>query len=634
MIEVERYREAFTTEARELLARLSRSLLAWEKNPRDPSLLEECFRILHTLKGMAGAMGYERMATLAHTMEDTFSRAREGSLTPDPEMMDVLLRGVDLLGEAVEDSEGRVDPRSADSILSSLGAAKVSPKAQKGKRKESQTAPPPAFSGCSEVKVKLSEKTGFKAARAMVILKEVAKFGRIAGTRPEQAKIERSNFEFAFSIFLEGLSEEARLKARVGAIPEVEAVEISSESAPPKVPRPMDARAGEAMRVPVARLDALMNLVGELIVARENLRRIARDYRLFVLEEGLIRLTRVTTDLEQELMAARMVRAGDALERLPRLMRDQARTVGKEVDFTIEGSDIELDRTILDRVQEPLLHLLRNTLDHGIESPEERRGKGKPKNGKIRIGVQRTRDRVILTVADDGRGIDPAEVVKAAVQKGILSEAEAKKLSKGEIFELLGHPGFSTAQTVTQTSGRGVGLNAVRSMVASMGGRMTIDSNPGQGTSFILYLPLSLAVIRVLLVQVSGKPVAIPMSQVVENFRLLPKQVKPVRGREVFFRRDEVIPLVRLAERWGWNSSPLKQAARSGEAMTIMEIEAGGRKAGLVVERLLGQEEIAIVGLDRLFSSISEFTGVALLGAGKIALVLDAGGLLLSLEEE
>jgi two-component system, chemotaxis family, sensor kinase CheA len=319
------------------------------------------------------------------------------------------------------------------------------------------------------------------------------------------------------------------------------------------------------------------------------------------------------------------------LERLPRLLRDQARTLGKDVDFAIEGSDIELDRTILDRVQEPLLHLLRNALDHGIESVEERRRAGKPLYGKIRLIVQRTRDRVILTVADDGRGVDPSEVVRAAVRKGILSDGDSKKLTKDSILDLLGHPGFSTASTVTQTSGRGVGLNAVRTMIAAMGGRMSIDSKPGTGTSFTLFLPLSLAVIRVLLIQVGGRPIALPMSQVVESFLLRSLQIKPVRGREVFFRRDEVIPLVRLADDWGLKSISSSSSEEINDTLVVIEIEAGGKKAGLVVDRLLGQEEIAIVGLDKLFAKIPEFSGVALLGGGDIALVLDARGILSTL---
>jgi two-component system chemotaxis sensor kinase CheA len=634
MIEVDKYREAFASEAGELLARLSKSLLTWEKNPRSISHLEECFRILHTLKGMAGAMGYEAMANLAHVMEESFSRAREGALHPSPDVMDVLLLGADLLEEGVQDPEGKVDEPRVKSVLSRLKASPVSPQAERTKKKSPERTLTPH--GLWEVKVRLSEQTPFKAARAMVVLREALRFGQLTGTRPDQPKIERGDFQSSFSIFLDGISEPSAFKAHLTAIPEVEAVELSSGGRPSETTRRMEPPGGEEARVPLARLNALMNLVGELIVARESLRRIARDYHLFILEEGLARLTRVSSDLEAELMAARMVRAGDALERLPRLIRNQARTLGKEVDFTIDGSDIELDRAILDRVQEPLLHLLRNALDHGIESPEERAKKEKPGGGKIRLVVQRTRDRIILTVADDGRGIDLGEVTRAAVRKGILTEGEAKKLSKQETFDLLGHSGFSTARTITQTSGRGVGLNAVRSMIAAMGGRMTIDSNFGQGTSFTLYLPLSLAVIRILLVQVCGRPVAIPMSQVVESFRLLTTQVKPVHGRDVFFRRDEVIPLVRLAERWGWGSGSSGGVAKGPETsgMTVVEIEAGGRKAGLVVERLLGQEEIAIVGLDKLFAGIPEFSGVALLGAGNIALVLDAVGLFTSLDEE
>lgn len=630
MIEVDKYREAFVSEAQELLARLSRSLLAWEKSPKEKSYLEECFRILHTLKGMAGTMGYEAMAGLAHTMEEGFSRAREGSLELTPEVMDILLRGADLLEGGVQDPRGRIKEHGVTSIQAALRRSKVPPRAGKGKPK-AQVA-----QGPWELKVKLSEKIKFKAARAVVVLGEAGRYGRITGTRPEKSRIEKGDFQDSFSIFLDGVSGPSGLEARVAAIPEVESVELASGAAAKEAVQPKEIKGGgEGVRISQARLDALMGLVGEMIVARENLRRTVRDYRLFILEDGLARLTRVTSDLEEELMAARMMRAGDALERLPRLMRDQARTLGKDVEFAIEGSDIELDRTILDRIQEPLLHLLRNALDHGIETPEERVRKGKPRTGKIRLVVQRTRDRVILTVADDGRGIDFNELGRTAVEKGILTKDEAKKLSKQDALELLGHPGFSTAQTITQTSGRGVGVNAVRSMIAALGGRITIGSNPGAGTSFTLYLPLSLAVIRILLVQVAGRSVAIPMSQVVEGFRLLPTQVKTVQERDVFFRRDEVIPLVRLAERWGWNhfsSDGTGEGTRSS-GMTVVEIEAGGRKAGLVVERLVAQEEIAIVGLDKLFSGIPEFSGVALMGAGNIALVLDAGGLLASLDE-
>lgn len=292
IVEVQKYRAAFISEARELLSRLSQALLAWEKHPRDQATLEECFRILHTLKGMAGAMGYEGMARLSHTMEETFSKAREGGLQPSPEIIDVLLRGADILETGVEDPEGRVTETDVKGILFKLGTAKAPVKKPKEKKSVRGAAPPQEPAASSEVKVTLSSESAFRGARALVVLKEAARFGRIARTVPEIQRVEQGEFERIFSIFVEGLGKPDLLRSRLEEIPEVEIVEISSEAEKAKPPVQSGTRMGEEARVPLARLDALMSLVGELIVARENLRRTSRDHRLFILEEPLARLTR------------------------------------------------------------------------------------------------------------------------------------------------------------------------------------------------------------------------------------------------------------------------------------------------------------------------------------------------------
>jgi two-component system chemotaxis sensor kinase CheA len=376
------------------------------------------------------------------------------------------------------------------------------------------------------------------------------------------------------------------------------------------------------IRVDLRRLDALMNGVGELVIVRDRLRRLAAGAEP-ELAEAVDQASRLVGELQDEIMRARMAPVWNVFDRFPRLVRDAARSLGKQVDFVIEGKEIELDRSMLDEIGDPLVHLLRNSLDHGIEPPHERRAAGKPETGTLSLSAARERSRIVIRVSDDGRGIQREAVLRKAVALGLTDAAAAGGLSEDEVHRFLMHPGFSTAETVTDVSGRGVGLDVVETRVRALGGLLEIDSEAGRGTTFTLQLPQTLAIVRALLVRQSGETYALPLTHVGETVHLAPAEVGTVKGRTVAFIRDEVIPLLPLRSLLHQGGPP----PESGKRPAVV-LEVGEQRVGLEVDGLVGQQEIVVKAFDATVDTLRLFSGATILSDGRPALILDAGSLL------
>ncbi|HKP74667.1 MAG TPA: chemotaxis protein CheA, partial [Longimicrobiaceae bacterium] len=384
------------------------------------------------------------------------------------------------------------------------------------------------------------------------------------------------------------------------------------------------------IRVDLRRLDALMNQVGELVIARDRLRTLV-GYETPELTETVDQASRLIGELQDEIMRARLAPVSQVFDRFPRLVRDAARSLGKKVDFVIEGKDIELDRSMLDEIGDPLVHLLRNSLDHGIEAPAERRAHGKPETGTLRLSASRERSRIIIRVEDDGRGIQRDRVLAKAVQNGVVARDEAAGLPDEEVYRLLTRPGFSTAETVTDVSGRGVGLDVVATRVRALGGMLEIWSEPGRGTSMTLQLPQTLAIVRALLVRQSGETYALPLTHVGETVHLQPAEVGKVKNRTVAFLREEVIPLLALKQILranGRGQGTGNRGQQNGTKRHAVVLEVGEQRIGLEVDALMGQQEIVVKQFDATADTLRLFSGATILSDGRPALILDAGSVI------
>jgi two-component system chemotaxis sensor kinase CheA len=375
------------------------------------------------------------------------------------------------------------------------------------------------------------------------------------------------------------------------------------------------------IRVDLRRLDALMNQVGELVIVRDRLRRLSASAEP-ELAESVDQASRLIGELQDEIMRARLAPVSQVFDRFPRLVRDAARQLGKRVDFVIEGKEIELDRSMLDEIGDPVVHLLRNSLDHGIETPAERRAAGKPETGTLRLLAARERSRIIIRVEDDGRGIQRERVLRKAVSTGMITAEEAAGIPDEEVWRLIARPGFSTAETVTDVSGRGVGLDVVATRVRALGGMLEVESEPGHGTRMTLQLPATLAIVRALLVRQSGETYALPLTHVGETVHLLPDEIGTVKGRTVAFIRDEVVPLLGLRQILRTNGT----RPEGKRAAVILEV--GEQRIGLEVDALVGQQEIVVKQFDATADTLKLFSGATILSDGRPALILDAGSVL------
>jgi len=644
-----KYLDMYVTHAKEGLDDLNDNLLVLEKNPEDPGIINECFRLAHTIKGIAATMAFKNTAELAHAMESLMDAVRSDKLKITPNLMDLLFNCVDtmnLMVDAVKD--GRGEPESLDLIdeievlLTKVPQDEEVPgppeekaphkkdKALKIAKKEAassaQGAQPTGAGHVKDVTVEMAQGCDMPSARALVAIKRLEEVGKIVEISPSMEDIEAERFGGAFSVKIESTGDFDELARRISALKGIGRVTING-AAPKIAPLRVEPTAAQkksaqevsSVRVKMDRLDDLLDSVGELVINKIRLSEISKSDGTPQLAEALRALDRLTSELQYNVLRIRMVPMEIVFSKYPRMVRDLAKQTGKEIELVMVGQEIELDRTVIDRLGDLLVHLLRNSVDHGIEPAEERGKAGKARVGTIRLFAAQEQNRVIITVEDDGRGIDTDKIRKKAVEKGLRTEEELGNMSNEEVINILATPGFSTVDKVTNISGRGVGLDAVKAGVESLGGQMTIDSKRGSWTKIVIRLPLTLAIILAMLVKVEKDIYAISIDPIIETISISNADIKTIGGMKVINFRGEIVPLLYLSQVLGQSDKQL------GDKAIIVEI--GQSRTGIIIEELLGQQEIVVKPLDKYLRKVPYLGGATILGSGEVALILDLHGL-------
>jgi two-component system chemotaxis sensor kinase CheA len=657
------YREAFLSESAEYLQGIVDALLTLESDPEDLEPVEAVFRAAHSLKGMSGTMGYERTASLTHTMESLMDTVRKREQPVTGDLIDVVLRATDTLRELInhEASGGpEVDPElmvqelKERTDVATRGASAPQPAPEAAP--EAAPAAPAAEEGIVTLSVTIEAACQLAPVRAYMVIKRLRQLGEVIGTVPSEDAIDEGEFDGTFTVSVRTDRPGEKVADAVRAITEVESatvVEPESATGPDQTAEPAevategegeqpagDAESGpdrdaafgrahkavpkladtQTVRIALTHLDEMVDIVGELVIARSRLENITDRIDDHDLNAAVEEVHRISAELQREVMQTRMVPVGNTFNRFPRMVRDLARDLGKDLAFEVDGLDIELDRTVLDEIVEPLVHLLRNSIDHGLESAEDRVAVGKPPRGLVRLSAARERDRVLVTVADDGRGMDVERIWQAAVSRGLAQAADRESMTDDDILLFTCTPGFSTAEHATKVSGRGVGMDVVRAKVEQLGGALAIRSRPGRGTEFVLALPLTLAIIQALLVHSSGHTYAIPLGAVTEVLAYEDLPVGTVDLHPVLTLRDgRVVPLDTLDAVVG-----LEEEDRSPvRSRNIVLLEWGESARAIGVDGLVGRQEIVIKPLSGVFAGVSGLSGATVLGDGSVALIID-----------
>ena len=670
----------FMAETDEQLQVLDDGLIRLEREGEDMELLQALFRAAHTLKGTSGMIGHKRMVNLTHSMETALDGLRKHTLPVSTALIDLCLEATDALrslreevitrtecGVAVDDLTDRF------SALVLVGkpaqpASSAQPVAEQKAAQPVPVTPPPAAvstQGGFTIRVEISQNSIASAARAFQVMMELQGLGTIKKMSPSQEEIETSNPVHVMLVELETQKTEADILKAFDTLSELDKVEVlpagsveiksAPASAPTQTPAPAappppppaaqpkpaaaDAQPASApkpgaapisvektVRTSVERLDNLMNLVGELITDRNRLYQIRSTLeasirnsdQVDVLSDTITHVGRITDQLQMEVMGIRMLPVSNTFSKFPRMVRDLSAKLNKKIDLTIEGENTELDRSVIEEINDPLIHLIRNSVDHGIETAEDRQKTDKPERATIKLTARHEQGRIILTVEDDGRGIDPDKIRASAVGKGILSEAEAASLSDDEAINLIFSSGFSTAKVVNDVSGRGVGLDIVRNNIQRLNGTVMVETEKGKGTRFMVTLPLTLAIVPTLLVRVAHNTLAIPLVTVVETLRISIKEIQTVNSRPVIRLRDKVLPLLDMTETFGFASSKKDLGYRY-----VVVVGMGKQMMGLAVDRLLGQEEVVVKSLGSIIGEVNGIASAAILGDGSVILIVD-----------
>ena len=671
---------AFVSECRESITDLNNALLTLEDDPDDDEAIESVFRTAHTLKGNFGAMGFSNASELAHVLEDLLDEIRAGEIGVTPEIMDAAFEGVDRIETIVDeiDSEGDSDTNPDETtarLRAAIEGGTASDDAAGGDSATGSDAaftdaeiPPPIEGAEGVVHARVGvDPGGMLSVDAMLILEPLAEAFDGLETTPARDEVEEGNYDGTFDVFVPGGDEDA-LVSELDAIGAVETFEVSdlgatdgdaldgdSETEPPENAEPdpsADAGSGSggpsggndisSVRVDVDRLDELHSLVEQLVTGRITIRRAIENGDVESASASLNDFDKVTSRLQNTVMDMRLIPLRRVVSNLPRVVRDVARSQGKELSFEMHGQDIELDRSILSEIEDPLIHVLRNAVDHGIEPPEEREAAGKPREGTIELDAARQRDHVTITVSDDGGGIDPDAMRRKAIEEGVVPKAEAESMRDDEAYDLVFHPGFSTAGEVTDVSGRGVGMDVVHSTVDQLDGTVDVDSTPGEGTTVELRLPVSVAIVNVLFVEVGEQEYGIPIKNIDELTHA--SDTETVNGTAVVRHDDEVYPVIRLEEALDLGDAdafgagddggtPDGPVAADGGATPdpdggpddgmLVRIRESVRPVALRCDSFSDQEEVVVKPLEGSLSGIPGLSGTAILGDGNIVPILD-----------
>jgi len=642
--------EAFLQDTDDQLLVLNQSVVRLESEADNQELLQAVFRAAHTLKGNAGLIHHERMARLTHALETVLDRVRKGALSVTPELVDVILGCIDLLEalkqEVVTRSESGVDVVGAIDWLQAYQGAKGEGPAQATKKldltidEETQVRLTNNSSlSALHVVATIEERSIAPAVRIYQMITALAKLAEIIRCCPTLEDVERETEARVFEALALTTSDPKVVQSTLEDISDIESVQVEAigasrpaagafrKVAPNSVQTP-DLKADSRVRISIEQLDHLMNLAGELVVSRTHLAQVEADIRQsndaqgtqneLLLRDVTTQMGRLIDQLAEEVMRARMVPVGPLFAKFPRLVRDVSRSLNKQVELVIEGQDTELDRSIIETIGDPLIHLLRNAVDHGLETLEERERVGKPPKGTVVLSASQREGYIVITVADDGHGIDPDNMRRTAVSKGMLNEEAAASLSDQEAIDLIFLSGVSTAEKVTNLSGRGVGMDIVRTSIERLNGSVDVRSQVGLGTTVEITLPLTMAIVPSMLVSVGEGIYAVPLSLVADVHRMRDVTVQTIRGREAVVLRNELLPLFRLR-----NLLALGDGRPSKNDGYIVVLRWGRMSAGVVVDGLIGSQDVVIKSLGPLTGNWRGLAGGSILGSGKIALILD-----------
>ncbi len=678
-MDINQYMGMFLEESREHLQTLNRCLLDLENDPGNLSVLDEIFRSAHTIKGMSATMGFTTIAELTHEMENILDLLRKGELQASHDIIDTVFKCVDTLEQLIENVANNqdcvIDIKPLLGRLSSLAKGEKQATVVCNNSNDASAMQTSAIvltdteitvidnaknQGMQAYEVQVSLRDGclLKSARAYMVMSALDELGDVLRSIPSADDLEKENFELSFQAIVVVGVEADKIQQTIMSISEVDSVKVCpcvspnspnievkeeikaatnvpassiDEKVDKTVPVPQAAnspekklKGGQSVRVDIEKLDTLLNLVGELVINKTRLEQIGLTHRLSDLVETIEQMDRVTTDLQSVVMKVRMVPVGQVFNRFPRMVRDLSRELNKEVNLIIQGEETELDRTVIDEIGDPLVHLLRNAIDHGVEQPNERQAKGKNPVGEIKLIARHEGNNVIIVVEDDGKGINADVLKQKAVTKGLISQAEADKMDNTEAVRIVFLPGFSTADVVTDVSGRGVGMDAVKNKIESLGGMVDVETKINEGSKFKIRLPLTLAIIQALLVKVCEEIYAIPLGSIDSTINITPDDIKTIQNQEVILLRGQIIPIIRLANVLKIPYTDVEQQ----EELFVVIVHMGEQRAGIIVDNLIGQQEIVIKSLGKLLAGIKVIAGATILGNGQVALILDIGSLM------
>ena len=633
----------FFEDAGENLSLLENGLLRFETEGCDAELVNEIFRAAHSLKGAAGSFGFPEVTTIAHAMETRLDEIREGRKEPGPSLVATLLRGVDDLRNVLE--QVRVGERPDPALIAAARTRLEEVSSGSGDEAESAMGARPAEAAKWSISFRPHENLMHTGNDPVLIIEELARLGEVktqvdTDRLPALGELDPENLFLAWRIELKGAVTREQLDDVFGWVEdecELDITRVESPGAgavtnrrsdPRESPRSSGAavKATHSIRVGLDKIDLLMNMVGELVITQSMLGEINTQEdvdrtRLEQLSEGLTRLSRNTRDLQESVMRIRSMPISTIFNRFPRLVHDLSHQFGKKVDLRTTGGSTELDKTVLEKLSDPLVHLIRNSLDHGFESPERRLAQGKAETATLQLIAQRRGSSVIVEVKDDGRGLDRQKILARARERGIVREKDT--LTDEEIDNLIFRPGFSTADTVSNVSGRGVGMDVVRRNIQALGGKIDVQSNPGKGTTVTVRIPLTLAIVEGQLIRLGAHIYILPLTSIIESLQVDPEFLASITGRQTYRLRDEIIPIIDLSTILG-----VRLDSRLVSGSLLVVVEGDGRNVGFLVDELLAQQQVVIKNLDANYRRVEGLTGATILGDGSVSFILDPAGLI------
>lgn len=683
-MDTNQYLEIFIEESKEHLQSVNENLLLLENNPEDTTIVNEVFRSAHTLKGMSATMGYEDLANLTHQMENVLDGIRNQQISVTPSILDVVFLAVDDLEAMIESiatgGDGKRDVTYVVQQLEHIEKGKSSSTAAhtnadvKSGNSEGETTPQIYYDEFEltvlqqskeqgyevyEITISLAKDCLLKAARVFMVFEVLDKSGEVIKAVPSVEQLEEEQFDSHFTVTYVSRESKDDIRKKINKISEIEEVMIhilslegvrhqqdqvaelnlkqnlvTGNEGPEKIepakkgskttsPRSISS-SSKTIRVNIERLDILMNLFEELVIDRGRLEQISADLNHPELQETVERMSRISGDLQNIILNMRMVPVETVFNRFPRMVRQLARELNKKINLEIIGAETELDRTVIDEIGDPLVHLLRNALDHGIETPEERIAHDKPAEGTVKLKAYHSGNHVFIEIEDDGAGISREKVLQKALANDLVSPQQAETLTDKQIYELILASGFSTAKEVSDVSGRGVGLDVVKNTIESLGGSISIDSMEGQGSVFSIQLPLTLSIISVMLVEIQREKFAIPLSSIIETAIVNKADIFSAHNQKVVDFRGKIVPLIHLKEIF-----EVPEYETEDELYSVVIVRKGEKMAGLVVDSFIGQQEIVLKSLGHYLTNVFAISGATILGNGQVALIIDCNALII-----